>query len=314
MKTHVWRICMLASFVVASACSGKTEGEEAADSSSDAGQQPAELATSGEERSSTAAAADPWTKVPALPTACYTSQDNWSEQNDAAIGAVRADRERQSEINGAIERQAASALSENPMAIQQAIASDPQNAQKLIEQMMHMGQEAQTGIPAQVAKQQELEAESKTLMQRYEAALEKARTPATERLNALKKKLDMSLDTPIMMPDPAWPQWAWQEWPEILKLQDEGYAANCATWWAATGPIHGWMKRYQDYLVQERIPQEKQMIDGPKLGNLELMKLPTAGWRTTSDYEAAEDYMKMAATLFGQRQADPRCRAGNFCE
>ena len=38
-----------------------------------------------------AAPAGPWAKVPALPTACYSGQDKWWEQNNAAIDAVNED-------------------------------------------------------------------------------------------------------------------------------------------------------------------------------------------------------------------------------
>ena len=112
----------------------------------------------------------------------------------------------------------------------------------------------------------------------------------------------------------AWPQWAWKEWNEILKLQDKLYVANCATWWSATGPIHAYMKRYKDYLVQERIPYEKKLIDEPKLDNFKLLSVPTAGWRTTTDYEAAVDYMKMASGLFDKRYPYPLCRPETFCK
>jgi hypothetical protein len=36
-----------------------------------------------------AAAAGPWAKVPALPTACYSGQDGWSERNDTAPPCAR---------------------------------------------------------------------------------------------------------------------------------------------------------------------------------------------------------------------------------
>ena len=73
--------------------------------------------------------------------------------------------------------------------------------------------------------------------------------------------------------------WVMQEWRVILKDRDTGYAANCAQWWSATGPIQAYMKRYKDYLVQERIPYEKKLIDEPKLDQFKMLSVPTEGWR-----------------------------------
>jgi hypothetical protein len=105
------------------------------------------------------------------------------------------------------------------------------------------------------------------------------------------------------------PEWVWAEWQKILKDRDNAYVANCAQWWTASGPMHAYMKRYKNYLITERIPHEKKYGDQPKLDHYKSMNVSTEGWRTTSDYEAAEDYMKMARTLFNARALHPRCSA-----
>jgi len=38
-----------------------------------------------------AAAPDPWAKVPALPTACFSTEDHWSDTINAAIDSVQQD-------------------------------------------------------------------------------------------------------------------------------------------------------------------------------------------------------------------------------
>ena len=50
-----------------------------------------------------AAASGPWAQVPALPTACYSSQDQWWDQNNAAIDAVQESLTQQ-EANTAVEQ------------------------------------------------------------------------------------------------------------------------------------------------------------------------------------------------------------------
>ena len=265
------------------------------------------------------AATEPWTQVPALPTACYSSQDGWSDRNGAAIDAVQAMLYAQQEKNTAIDQQANSALSEDPMAMaqamQQAMLDDPANAQKMIEKMTQTGQQAQTEVPAQQEREKQLEAESKTLVKQYGSALNQAMGPAEARWNAFQKKMGWEVEPGFaMMPDPSWPQAAWQEWAAVQKVRDAAYTATCAQWWSATGQIQGYLKRYKAYLVQERIPYQKKLIDDSKLSSYKMLNVPADGYRTTTDIEAAIDYMKMASTLYGQRMADPMCRKETFCE
>jgi len=264
-----------------------------------------------------AAPAGPWTKVPALPTACYSNQDQWWDQNNAAIDTVNQAHYAQNDINEAIRQKFNDAQAANPMAmaqaLQQKMMADPQNAQKYMEQIMQQGQQLQTEVPAQGQRAQQFEAESKTVMKQYETALAHAMGPADARWTALKKKMGIAMDSPG--PGEAGvPDWAWVEWGVILRERDQAYAANCAQWWSATGPIHGYMKRYKDYLVQERIPYEKKITEEPALEQYRTLGIPTTGWRTTTDFQAAADYMKMASTMFGERKGRPYCGADGRCE
>jgi hypothetical protein len=267
-----------------------------------------------------AAAPDAWSKVPALPTACLSSQDQqWTERNNAAIAAVQESRAAQNEKNTALDQQANQAMSENPMALaqamQQAMLDDPENAQKMIEKMTQTGVQAQTEMPAQMEKEKQLEAESKALLKQYNAALDKAMGPAQARWNTFQKKMGWEVEPGFaMMPDPSWPQAAWQEWAAVQKDRDAAYTATCAQWWSATGQAQGYMKRYKAYLVQERIPYEKKLIDEGKLSNFKMLNVPADGYRTTTDMDAAIDYMNMASSVYGERMADPFCRKENACQ
>jgi hypothetical protein len=265
------------------------------------------------------AAAGPWAQVPALPTACYSGQDGWSERNDAAVDAVREEMDAQQETNRVIDEQLTQAMSEDPMAmmqaLQQAMLDDPANAQKLIEKITQTGQQAQTELPAQMEREKQIEAESKTLIKQYEAALDKAMGPAQARWNALQKSMGWEVEPGFaMMPDPSWPPSAWQEWAAVQKDRDAAYVATCAQWWSATGGFPAYMKRYKDFLVQERMPYEKKLIDSPKLDQYKLLSVPSEGYRTTTDYDAAIDYMKMASSLYGERRSQPLCRKEAACE
>jgi hypothetical protein len=263
-----------------------------------------------------AATPDPWAMVPPLSTDCLSGQDKWPEQNNAALEAVQQAHYKQTDINAAIEQKYRDAMNDNPMAMaqamQQAMMSDPQNAQKYMQRLAQRGQEAQSEVPEKTAKEKELKDEADAVMKQYHAALDRALAPGSARWTALKKKMGLPMDA-TRPGEMGVPSWAWAEWHGILKEWDKGYVANCAHWWTATGPVHAYLKRYKDYLVQERTPYYRRLIDDPKLEQYKLLNVSTQGWRTTKDYEAAEDYMKMASKMFDQRWAWPRCRGDGEC-
>jgi hypothetical protein len=260
-----------------------------------------------------AAASGPWAKVPALPTKCYSSEDTWWDQHKAALEAIQQAHYAQNDINSAINQSATDTMNADPMAVaqrmQQAMMDDPANAQKYMEQMMQRGEQAPAKAAAQSEKEKQLDAEAKALVQQYKAALVTASAPAEARWTALKKRMGIAMDSPgpgeMGVPD-----WAWAEWDVILRERDSAYVANCAQWWSATGPMHAYMKRYKDYLVGERIPYEKEAIDKPKLEQFQTLNVSTDGWRTTTDYEAAEDYLNRTSTLFSERADHPNCQKG----
>lgn len=263
--------------------------------------------------------AGPWSRVPALPTACYSSQDNWSEQSTAAFDAVQQAHYEQNDINSAISQNATDTFSEDPFAVaarmQQEMMNDPQNAQKVMQQTLQQNEQDRAEAPARLAKEQQIENESKTLIKQYEAALQQAMGPGNARLAALTKKykpMEGIGDLWLRYGDPGEPAWVEPERHAILKQWDQAYVATCPQWWGAAGPFHAYLKRYKDFLVLERIPFEKKG-DAGKLEHYRQIGISTEGWRTTTDYEAVEDYIKMAQTLFGQREEAPRCTAQNHC-
>ena len=257
-----------------------------------------------------AATAGPWAKVPALPTACYMSQDQWQAQSDTALQAVQADHEKQKAANTAVEQRLQSVMQENPMAmaqaLQQAMMSDPGNAQKIMEKLTQTGEQAQTEIPGQAQKDSQFQADAQALIKQYNAALEKAFGPGDARWTALKKKGGYEPDA-IIPGESGVAEWIWAEWDVILRDWKAGYQANCAVWFSTTGPMQAFLKRYKDYLVNERIPAEKRLIDQPRLDQYQMMNVSTTGWRTTSDYDAVEDYLGMASNMFDNRKATVAC-------
>ena len=262
------------------------------------------------------APAGPWAKVPAPPTACYSSQDHYFELNTAAADAVSNELDKLKEQNTALDQKANEVMQSNPMALaqamQQAMLDDPQNAQKYMERMVKQGQDAQTAIPAATDREKQIEAEKDTVIKQYQAALAKAMGPADARFTALEKKMGITMNS--FGPAPGAPDWAWDEWGVILHERDQAYQATCATWFLPVGPLQGYLKRYKDFLVKERIPYEKKNFDEPRLDQFRTLGVSTASYRSTNDHEAVKDYLGMAYGIFSERQDHPHCPTPDRCE
>ena len=263
--------------------------------------------------------ANPFTKVPPLPTACYSSQDQWAVKSEEAFDAVQADHYAQDEINSGISQAANEKFSADPMAvanaIQQKMMEDPANAQKYMEQMLAQQQQAQAAMPEQHEKEAQFKSESQALKKQYEAALQKAMAAANTRLAAVRKRYDGvdGSDVFLRYGDPGEPAWLHPERMAILRERDQGYAANCPQWWGATGKIQAFLKRYKDFLVNERMPFQKQ-FDAAQLDNYRSIGVATTNWRTTTDYDAAQDYLRMAQDLYSMREEKTRCNAETPCQ
>lgn len=263
--------------------------------------------------------AGPWAKVPALPTACYSTQDQWSEQNTAAFDTVQQAHYAQDGINDGIRQAATDKYSEDPMALaarmQQQMMEDPANALKIMEERNQQQQKAQAVTPELLERERQIEAESKALMKQYQAAFTKAIAPNDARRAAISKRLGGSGLVSwawVRTGDPGDPAWVEPERIALMRAWDQAYVSTCAQWWTATGPFHAYMKRYKDFLLQERIPYEKEFGDKATLEHYKTMDVATTGWRTTTDFEAALDYMSMARSFFDQRDVYPFC-TGNAC-
>lgn len=255
------------------------------------------------------ATGDPWAKVPALSTACYSADDPVDAKLAAARHAVEAEHAKQDAIN---DRLAAAQRDADPMELAQrmtqAMMNDPQNAQKYMEAMQSMHDTMPTEAPEILEKENQMQAESETLMKRYQEALRQAYGPGIARWGALKKKLGIAADSPH--PGEAGvPDWAWTEWYAILREWDHAYVTTCAQWWGSGGQVQAFMKRYKDWLVQERIPHY-ETIDQQTAATLAMMGTGVEQYRSEATFIGVEDYIKLGQGLWARRTAMPRCPGG----
>lgn len=250
-----------------------------------------------------AAPADPWSKVPALPTGCYSAQDDFATKNEIAIETLKAETVTQEEVNQKIADQLTEQNNQDPMkmaaAMQEAMMKDPQNAMKYMEMMGATTDPAslQAESAQYVAREQQLKEEERTLLNRYTAAFDKALAPARAQLAQFNEK-ERQL--------PA-------ENHAIQREADRAYQAMCGPWFGATGPMQAYLKKYKDYLVQERIPADEKS-DAQKLMQYKMVGIAADAYRSTAKHKAALEYLQVAEQLYLARERKPKCPAAGPCE
>lgn len=142
-------------------------------------------------------ATDPWTRVVAFPTACYSSQDQFSAQTSTALETLAAERDRQAEINEQIAAQVQSVSEQDPMELarrmQENMMKDPQNAQRYMETMGATDPEAVTAASLHASERRaQWDTEERNFLASYKAALHGAMTPSHAKFMALRKRLGIT--------------------------------------------------------------------------------------------------------------------------
>lgn len=258
-----------------------------------------------------AAPADPWTKVPALPTGCYSAQDEYASKNEVAIETLEAEREAQDGVNQQIADQFTEQNNQDPMkmaaAMQEAMMKDPQNAMKYMEMMGATTDPAslQTQSAQYHAREQQLKEEERVLLNRYQAAFDSAWAPARAQLAEFNEKGELAALNQKAQPPQA-------ENHAIQREADRAYQAMCGPWFGATGPMQAYLKKYKDYLVQERIPAFEKS-DAQRLAQYKMVGVAADAYRSTAKHKAATDYLQLAERMYRPRREKPMCPAGGTC-
>jgi hypothetical protein len=249
----------------------------------------------------------PWGRVPALPTACYSNQDDFAAKIAAAQEAVTRDIDQQERVNSDLKQSAKDADvgddATRAARMQELLAKDPQAAIKMMQQSQSAAATAQTAAPEDTANQQKLDRELKDLLTQYHAALDKAGAPVEKRI--LDRFAPGGRNWQGFL-SPGASEADRADWASLIEQWNTEREKACTASWQASGPFHAWFKRYRDYLVQDHIPWVEQNEQGAS-GFLALMADSSSGsYKSTATLKAVSDYMKRAAEVFNNRPSKPR--------
>lgn len=236
--------------------------------------------------------ADPWSLVPALPTACYGKQDEFDEVVAQQLATLGEEITRQDNINSKIMRAPSAGLragtvdpTEMARRITENMMKDPQNAMKPV-------QSSRQASPEQEKKESEQKAALAKLVARYEATLKAATTDSSSFWGAegsLAPRGDgVSRSGGGWMHDVSATQNMEQAVAYSRKV-DRAYETQvCPQWWKG-GPFQTWLAGYRAFLVAE-LPRQED-TEAKENAPLKLTGVKMEDYRSTLKMKAVKKYL-----------------------
>ena len=226
-----------------------------------------------------------WGKVPAFPTSCY-SNDQFYSQAQIAYDETLPIYKRQYDANEAMDKE----LSRLDPAAQQTrimafLQRDPVNGGRFMQEAAMAGQRAQEIQSEVEGKQQALKSQFETLQSQYKADMAKV--------------------------DPLWSKFTSASNATVAQLNDLATAFNnayetqvCAKWWKSSSPFLAYLADFKRYETESWIPYKEFVANG-KRKSLDVMGMPSAGYKSPGESEAVMEYLKETQKVFQLRFMAP---------
>lgn len=90
----------------------------------------------------------------------------------------------------------------------------------------------------------------------------------------------------------------------IINQINAAYEKACPEWWGASGHFDGWLKKYKEHLVKNRIPH-RERGEAMKVTQFKTMGIPADAFKPTVALETVALYLKEALDIFDERQIQP---------
>jgi hypothetical protein len=252
--------------------------------------------------------ADPWSLVPALPTACYGKQDNFDEVVEQRLATLADEIKRQDEINSKITRAPSEQLhagTVDPMEMARRITEnmmkDPQNAMKPTQAANESVVPNRQANLEQEKKEREQKAALAGLVARYEATLKAATTDSTSFWGS-KGSLAPRGDG-VSQSGGAWMHdvGATQNMDAAVaysKKVDRAYETQvCPQWWKG-GPFQTWLAGYRAFLMAD-IPRQEE-AEAKENAPLKLTGVKLEDYRSTLKMKAVKKYLLRIQDVYGR--------------
>jgi hypothetical protein len=248
---------------------------------------------------------DPWTRIPATPTSCF-SDGVYDASVVAAEQALIGDLDRQTAINAKVQEEFAGLdMMVKAQKMQQWMMKNPQAAAKML------GGEAAAGKAGLVTLEDannaaqrlhlELDAHKKAL----DAAIDRALAPVLAREEAhIQAKTQLFGEAQLSYFTTAADYAAYIA---IVEEKNTTLATACAPFFGTGGHFHRWLSQYRSQ-VAEPMATLGEVQDASMMLQLSIMDTPAGGYRPTAGYTAVRSYLNelTKVTHYRRPKATPR--------
>ena len=239
--------------------------------------------------------ADPWTRVPALPTGCYYdagAQDLFHQAN----AALQAEDARQKKINDDLAQQFNQM---DPMAkaqkMQAFMMKDPQKAAAMMQAMQGNAGTATSQVKSSMAEDQKLDQELEALHAKFKGEVGALLKPINDKADAFARTHTQPGEAERYFPNKA----DEAQYTRMLLERNTAYEKVCAGYWGPSGLVQSWLGKYKALRVNEA--KSYATNDDTVLMQMQLMESPSGGYRSTYALEAAQKYTAKVISILEQR-------------
>jgi hypothetical protein len=220
--------------------------------------------------------------------------------------ALASEISHQRQVNDEFTKRAVPSSGDNPFAqaaqIQQQLMRDPQAALRAAQAVQGANQTIRVNIDADLANGRQLLTELGGLRTQYKAALARAVAPLESKFQDLDRRAHK--DPLRTEAGDVYKPWAVAEYNVLVPQYNAAVEANCATWFGASGPYQGWLKRFRDHLIRDHIPAVEQGDNAAVGFSAMLSNSSGSGYKSPATLEAVYDYLEHVNTIFGERPSE----------
>jgi len=228
------------------------------------------------------AAQSAWTKAPPSPTACYSAEDTFLRDADAARTALEAEIARQEQTNKGIMDQVVrmdqATMQQRMMA---AVQKDPARSAEILQALRSpAGPPGQPAAGGSAPGEDEFRARKAKLEAEYRAESNRLWGP-------LMSAAGNNAETRAA----------------LAEFGRQYRTVLCPRWFRDEAPRLA--AAYRAYLTEHRIPPVAE-AERTSMRMPELLGVSTSEFRPVAEMKAVADYLRFVSELFGMREREPR--------
>lgn len=236
------------------------------------------------------AAQNPWAKVPALSTSCYSAGDPFTDQIEAAFVANQDAIGRQEQINRGLNDQlksiAPSAMQSRMMAYMQ---KDPAGFQAYMEGMARDPQSVQAAVAANAARLAALDKEFRTLIANYSTESKATLDPVAAEMLRVTDAASRASNA---------------ERAAAIAKYNAAYVAICNKW-IVKQSVPAFFTKFKAYMVERHVPEAESLGLVTKR-SMEMAGINTKDYQSTEPLQAVSKYIDYIRTVFSLRRRQPQ--------